>query len=107
MEIIPAQICGDKATGILATVVPEELQHRHIVLHRVSLPVSAALQRAVSDLVTAVENDIVRQSMEDADVRDFMNKTIFDEVIPTLTLPEEELRAFAPHSPAFPIPPAP
>lgn len=40
-------------------------------------------------------NDIVRQSMEDQDVRDFMNKTIFDEVIPTLTLPEEELKAFA------------
>ncbi len=40
-------------------------------------------------------NDIVRQSMEDKDIRDFMNKTIFDEVIPTLTLPEEELKAFA------------
>lgn len=40
-------------------------------------------------------NDIVRQSMEDADVRDFMNKTIFDEVIPTLTLPEDELKEFA------------
>lgn len=40
-------------------------------------------------------NDIVRQSMEDADIRNFMNKTIFDEVIPTLTLPEEELKQFA------------
>ena len=40
-------------------------------------------------------NDIVRQSMEDKDVCDFMNKTIFDEVIPTLTLPEEELKEFA------------
>ena len=40
-------------------------------------------------------NDIVRQSMEDKDIRDFMNKTIFDEVIPTLTLPEDELKAFA------------
>ncbi len=40
-------------------------------------------------------NDIVRQSMEDADVRNFMNQTIFDEVIPTLTLPEEELKEFA------------
>ncbi|MCM1057572.1 MAG: tagaturonate reductase [Firmicutes bacterium] len=40
-------------------------------------------------------NDIVRQSMEDADVRNFMNKTIFEEVIPTLTLPEEELKEFA------------
>ena len=40
-------------------------------------------------------NDIVRQSMEDKDVRDFMNKTIFDEVIPTLSLPEEELKEFA------------
>ncbi|MBO4981408.1 MAG: tagaturonate reductase [Lachnospiraceae bacterium] len=40
-------------------------------------------------------NDIVRQSMEDDDIRDFMNKTIFDEVIPTLTLPEDELKAFA------------
>lgn len=40
-------------------------------------------------------NDIVRQSMEDKDIRDFMNKTIFDEVIPTLSLPEEELKQFA------------
>lgn len=40
-------------------------------------------------------NDIVRQSMEDKDIRDFMNKTIFDEVIPTLSLPEEELKEFA------------
>lgn len=40
-------------------------------------------------------NDIVRQSMEDQDIRNFMNKTIFDEVIPTLTLPEEELKEFA------------
>lgn len=40
-------------------------------------------------------NDIVRQSMEDDDIRNFMNKTIFDEVIPTLTLPEDELKAFA------------
>ena len=40
-------------------------------------------------------NDIVRQSMEDADVREFMNSTIFDEVIPTLTLPEDELKEFA------------
>lgn len=40
-------------------------------------------------------NDIVRQSMEDQDVRNFMNKTIFEEVIPTLTLPEDELKEFA------------
>ena len=40
-------------------------------------------------------NDIVKQSMEDADIRNFMTRTIFDEVIPTLTLPEEELKEFA------------
>ena len=40
-------------------------------------------------------NDIVKQSMEDDDIRTFMTKTIFDEVIPTLTLPEEELKEFA------------
>jgi len=40
-------------------------------------------------------NDIVKQSMDDADIKNFMVKTIFDEVIPTLTLPEEELKAFA------------
>lgn len=40
-------------------------------------------------------NDIVRQSMQDEDVRSFMNQTIYDEVIPTLTLPEEELKNFA------------
>lgn len=40
-------------------------------------------------------NDIVLESMQDKDVRDFMMKTIFDEVIPTLTLPQEELENFA------------
>ncbi len=40
-------------------------------------------------------NDTVKESMEDGDVRDFMERTIFDEVIPTLALPEEELKEFA------------
>lgn len=40
-------------------------------------------------------NDIVLESMQDEDVRSFMLKTIFDEVIPTLTLPEKELKDFA------------
>ncbi len=39
--------------------------------------------------------DIVRDSMIDDDIRNFMNKTIYDEVIPTLTLPEDDLKAFA------------
>ena len=39
--------------------------------------------------------DIVRDAMEDADIKDFMLKTIYDEVIPTLTLPKAELEAFA------------
>ena len=39
--------------------------------------------------------DIVRDSMQDDDIRDFMLKTIYDEVIPTLTLPEDELKQFA------------
>lgn len=40
-------------------------------------------------------NDYVKESMDDEDIRNFMMKTIFEEVIPTLTLPEEELKAFA------------
>lgn len=40
-------------------------------------------------------NDIVKQSMDDPDVREFMMKTLFDEVIPTLTLPKAELEEFA------------
>ena len=39
--------------------------------------------------------DIVRDSMLDDDIRNFMLKTIYDEVIPTLTLPEDELKTFA------------
>lgn len=39
--------------------------------------------------------DIVRDSMKDDDIRNFMDKTIYEEVIPTLTLPEDELKAFA------------
>ena len=40
-------------------------------------------------------NDIVKESMDDPDIRNFMVKTIFDEVIPTLNLPKEELKEFA------------
>ncbi len=40
-------------------------------------------------------NDIVKESMDDKDIRNFMMKTLFDEVIPTLTLPRQELIDFA------------
>lgn len=40
-------------------------------------------------------NDIVKQSMDDADIRNFMMKTLNDEVIPTLTLPRKDLEDFA------------
>ncbi|BCJ95133.1 altronate oxidoreductase [Anaerocolumna cellulosilytica] len=40
-------------------------------------------------------NDYVLESMQDKTVNDFMTKTIYDEIIPTLTLPKEELTAFA------------
>lgn len=39
--------------------------------------------------------DIVRDCMEDEVICGFMNKTIYDEIIPTLTLPKEELMSFA------------
>lgn len=40
-------------------------------------------------------NDYVLQSMEDKLIYDFMCQTIYDEVIPTLTLPRENLEDFA------------
>ncbi len=40
-------------------------------------------------------NDIVLESMKDETVFNFMKTTIFDEVIPTLTLPKQELIDFA------------
>lgn len=39
--------------------------------------------------------DIVRDCMEDEVICGFINKTIYDEIIPTLTLPREELMSFA------------
>lgn len=39
--------------------------------------------------------DIVRNCMDDPVICGFMNKTIYDEIIPTLTLPEEEVKGFA------------
>lgn len=39
--------------------------------------------------------NIVRDCMNDDVIRDFMNKTIYDEIIPTLTLPKKELEDFA------------
>lgn len=40
-------------------------------------------------------NDIVLESMQDKTVFNFMHKTIFDEVIPTLSLPKKDLVDFA------------
>ncbi len=40
-------------------------------------------------------NDIVLESMQDELIFNFMKKTIFDEVIPTLTLPKQDLIDFA------------
>ena len=39
--------------------------------------------------------DIVRDCMEDNVINQFMNKTIYEEIIPTLSLPENELKDFA------------
>lgn len=39
--------------------------------------------------------DIVRNCMNDEVISSFMNQTIYDEIIPTLTLPQEELMEFA------------
>lgn len=40
-------------------------------------------------------NDYVRESMEDELIGNFMHETIYDEVIPTLSLPEQDLKDFA------------
>lgn len=40
-------------------------------------------------------NDIVLQSMNDELILDFIKKTVYDEIIPTLTLPKNELEEFA------------
>ena len=39
--------------------------------------------------------NIVRECMEDKAIHDFMNRTIYEEIIPTLDLPREELEDFA------------
>ncbi len=40
-------------------------------------------------------NDLVKESMDDAVIRKYMEETLFDEVIPTLSLPESECKEFA------------
>lgn len=39
--------------------------------------------------------NIVRECMEDEVIRDFMNKMLYEEVIPTLPMDQEELKSFA------------
>lgn len=39
--------------------------------------------------------DIVRDCMQDETITGFMNKTIYEEIIPTLSLPEEDCKGFA------------
>ena len=40
-------------------------------------------------------NDIVKQSMDDKTIRQYMEETLFDEVIPTLSLSAEDCKVFA------------
>lgn len=40
-------------------------------------------------------NNTVLESMEDDEIRSFLEKTIAEEIIPTLSLPEDELKSFA------------
>lgn len=40
-------------------------------------------------------NNFVKESMDDPDILSFIMKTLQEEVIPTLSLPEEDLKAFA------------
>ncbi len=40
-------------------------------------------------------NDIVKQSMDDKTIRQYMEETLFDEVIPTLSLSKEDCEEFA------------
>ncbi len=40
-------------------------------------------------------NDLVKQSMDDPTIRKYMEETLFDEVIPTLSLPKAECEEFA------------
>lgn len=40
-------------------------------------------------------NDTVQESMQDPAIRDFLEQTIYKEIIPTLSLPKEELVSFA------------
>ena len=40
-------------------------------------------------------NDFVKESMDDEEIFDFIQKTVYEEIIPTLTLPKEELVDFA------------
>ncbi len=42
-----------------------------------------------------IGHDTVKESMDDELVRNFMDRTIHEEIIPTLTLPKDELEAFA------------
>lgn len=40
-------------------------------------------------------NDYVKESMEDQEIHKFMTQTIYNEIIPTLNLPKEDLLSFA------------
>ncbi len=56
------------------------------------------LNGAHTSMVTAAYlygKDIVRDCMEDSVLSEFIRQTIFEEIIPTLTLPQSELESFA------------
>ena len=53
------------------------------------------MSSSVEGVSTTYGCDIVLQAMDEPVIRNFMQKTLYDEVIPTLSLPKDDLTAFA------------
>lgn len=79
-----------KKAGLPVAVVPDQTPYKK---RKVRI-----LNGAHTSMVPAAwlaGQDIVRGCMQDEVIRGFMNKTIYEEIIPTLPLPREDLLAFA------------
>lgn len=86
----------------LESELPFEKAGLPVVVARSILPYRERKIRILNGAHTAmvlgaylIGYDNVRDSMKDEYISKFVNKALFEEIIPTLTLPEEELEVFA------------
>lgn len=89
----PEEICGELPYEKAGLPILVTADHRPYKQRKVRILNGAHTSIVLGAYLSG--RNIVRECMEDEVIREFMNKTVCEEIIPTLTLPRQELEEFA------------